>query len=1378
MQPIAIQIRRDTEARWLGTGTILRPGEQSYSTDTNVIKVGDGVSTWSALPPIGAGGGGSSTSPLMTDNFMVAGGYRGAPGTALSYSYDGLTWVSSGTNIFGSALCNGVAWNGSIWLALGYNGTNGLIASSPDGIRWTVELSGTGTPFSDGRVEAAAWNGSLWVAVGVSGGASGAIATSPDGKTWTARTSPFTVSAFAVASNGNMFVAGGATSNSKLIAYSYDGIKWVNAPTGSIFGTGLNIGSVTCVACNGKLWVAGGKDDLQNIVIATSPDGINWTQRTPPFPVLPAAGFLSSVAWNGSLWMACGRNGSVGGFALTSPDGTNWTDITANLSTDPFTYIYTVSWNGARWFLGGTGVITTSLLRTSADTITWTTQTTGIGNTIFTTASRRVLPYVGESPVAPAGPALSLSYYLSGNTGANTGLNAISVIGFNTSDPSNSVTGGALDINYSTGDGVLTNTSSKTISVLVSGQVTTDNTAFDLARIQPCLYVTKNSDNIVSSSVINFNGSSFSTIVVLAPAETISIRYTQTSPYDPIIDVSGVQFIGGQFSTRITFTQMEFSQGPCSGGEDSFSGVVRSSLIPDTAKTYDLGSTGFPFRSLYVTGTTIYLGQGAIKEEGGTIQLVSSSGNASAGPTGPTGSTIPATSIIYGDGTPSSGTGQLDDTYIQRDTAIMYRKENIVTPPTWEELPIAGERIWTFIVSSNSGQYVFAIDNTNGNDSVIYTNSNYGSGEWNIETIENAPRLVSIASDSTGQYLAAVATDVNSGVGLIYTNDNYGVSADWSANGAAGMQPWTSITSSSDGTYLTAVSSNGIIVTTTDRGTSWTTTTTNYGATFADSATTVGGDSVVVSANGFIYYKQSLTNPSVSPTWTRIGDLNATPLPTYRTAKIYDTGGATPLIIATLDGMNTIQYATDITGFTPIGDEHIWTSVVATDAVNIDFFAVYSDGAGGIIQNTDLSGVLPITNPPDSQGIFVSVAAVKESGTDTYSFVVADQGQYIHTCDYIAHTESFTWKKGDKTATWTSLAMVSDYMSEPSPIILAAARDISGGIYISDNSGETFTKITTTSTSNQFTSVSVCGSLGTYGAAAVGLNDYVYVSTDGNLATWTAKELKRDFFSISCLGDKDAMSLLATDSSGNVWYSEDSGDTWDTKTPAPSFSSVTSSADGDRVIAAADSDGYIWLYNTDTDTWSPNYNSGVKNWVGISFRDDADPKLTAIEGNGAVFNTSDMGGTPWEDIWAVSSEAYGPRTWTSLKWSNSFELVLTENTNGGEGYIWVYTTKTSSFIIQSVPDINSWTCATISSDGTRIIAGYSSLNQVGKLWRLLPEEYAPQWVSKIDVGAVATYQTIDSDYWSNIGPPVTIKDAIDRIGLALYNASPNPSTPL
>ena len=652
MPQISLQIRRDTEARWLGTGTILRPGEQSYSTDTNVIKIGDGVNVWSALPPI-AGGGGSSTSPLMTDNFMMAGGSSTAPQTSLAYSYDGLTWVSSPTNIFDSGQCIGLAWNGSIWLAVGTNnGTDGIIASSPDGIRWTVDLSGSSTPFTAKTITTVAWNGSLWVAGG--GGASGsAIATSADGKTWIAQTSPFTDNVIRVAANGNMFVAGGTTADSNVIAYSYDGVIWIKAPVSSIFNVAGGFdAAVWSIAWNGQVWVAGGNDKLNKIVIVTSSDGINWFSQTIPGS---SSGFIISIAWNGSLWMACGLNSTSNkGIVLTSPDGNTWTNITANLGgTNPFLAIYTVTWNGARWFLGGFDNSTSAVFLTSADTITWTSKNTYIGNNIITTASRRVLPYVGLSVVGSAGPLLSLSYYLANNTGANTGTNAISVIGFDTPDPTNSVTGGALQMNYDKTTGLLTNTSSKTISVLVSGQVTTDNRLFDLTRIQPCLYVTKNADNIVSSSVINFNGSSFSTIVVLAPSETISIRYSQTTPHDSLTDVSGVRFLGGQFSTRITFTQMEFLQGPSSAGggggggagstgptgiPGALSGVVSSSLIPNTPNAYDLGSTGFPFRSLHVTGSTIYLGNASIKETGGNIQLVSADGSISAaGSTGPTG---------------------------------------------------------------------------------------------------------------------------------------------------------------------------------------------------------------------------------------------------------------------------------------------------------------------------------------------------------------------------------------------------------------------------------------------------------------------------------------------------------------------------------------------------------------------------------------------------------------------------------------------------------------------------------------------------------------------------------------------------------------------
>ena len=45
-----IQIRRGTNSEWTTINPILAIGEIGYVTDTNLIKAGDGVSTWTILP--------------------------------------------------------------------------------------------------------------------------------------------------------------------------------------------------------------------------------------------------------------------------------------------------------------------------------------------------------------------------------------------------------------------------------------------------------------------------------------------------------------------------------------------------------------------------------------------------------------------------------------------------------------------------------------------------------------------------------------------------------------------------------------------------------------------------------------------------------------------------------------------------------------------------------------------------------------------------------------------------------------------------------------------------------------------------------------------------------------------------------------------------------------------------------------------------------------------------------------------------------------------------------------------------------------------------------------------------------------------------------
>lgn len=49
-----VQIRRGTAAEWALRNPVLLPGEIGYESNTNQLKVGDGVAAWAALPYVTA----------------------------------------------------------------------------------------------------------------------------------------------------------------------------------------------------------------------------------------------------------------------------------------------------------------------------------------------------------------------------------------------------------------------------------------------------------------------------------------------------------------------------------------------------------------------------------------------------------------------------------------------------------------------------------------------------------------------------------------------------------------------------------------------------------------------------------------------------------------------------------------------------------------------------------------------------------------------------------------------------------------------------------------------------------------------------------------------------------------------------------------------------------------------------------------------------------------------------------------------------------------------------------------------------------------------------------------------------------------------------
>jgi len=295
----------------------------------------------------------------------------------IAYSYDGSNnWTDTSSNVF--TIGNGIAWNGKIWVAVGSgSSTRGSIAYSYDGITWT-DVSGSYNILTIGRN--VAWNGKIWVAVGKGGTHS--IANSFDGINWVGVTSTFlpnTNGANAIAWNGTIWVAGGfPPSGGKSIAYSYDGSNnWTS-------GTATNFCTTSCkrVAWNGYKWVAGGEGGNQ---LATSSDGINWADFYSNFTE------CNGITWNETLWVAVGKLQELISGVLTnrtiaySTDGITWISI-ANSNT-----IFSVGGNAVAYnqnipsvkiqhptIAVGEG---TNSIAYSPDGIKWT----GLGNTIFTT---------------------------------------------------------------------------------------------------------------------------------------------------------------------------------------------------------------------------------------------------------------------------------------------------------------------------------------------------------------------------------------------------------------------------------------------------------------------------------------------------------------------------------------------------------------------------------------------------------------------------------------------------------------------------------------------------------------------------------------------------------------------------------------------------------------------------------------------------------------------------------------------------------------------------------------------------------------------------------------------------------------------------------
>jgi hypothetical protein len=236
-------------------------------------------------------------------------------------------------------------------------------------------------------IQSVAWGGNIWVAVGW--GASSGVIYSYDGVNWTNSSSAYGLgmgSASCVAWNGSMWLVGG---NSTFI-YSSDGITW-----GLAASTVLQI---TAIASNGNMWIWG-SNGAGATMVSYSYDGFNWTSSSSAASLLSSInGQVNNILWSGTRWVLTSY--SLANPIIYSNDGINWTAATSFFSGA--NYVYGLAWNGSTWIAGG--VDNNVGVAVSTDGIKWAKNSLvdasffvqGVATIIF--GSRNVLPI---QPVRP-----------------------------------------------------------------------------------------------------------------------------------------------------------------------------------------------------------------------------------------------------------------------------------------------------------------------------------------------------------------------------------------------------------------------------------------------------------------------------------------------------------------------------------------------------------------------------------------------------------------------------------------------------------------------------------------------------------------------------------------------------------------------------------------------------------------------------------------------------------------------------------------------------------------------------------------------------------------------------------------------------------------
>ena len=327
------------------------------------------------------------------------------------------------------------------------------------------------------------------------------------------------------------------------------------------------------------------------------------------------------------------------------PSGTVSSSTQFSTLTDPFSGSFFGSFNGR--FTGS--ILSAGVVSASSQFPGWVTASSQIDyNSITNKLSGVVSSSTQVKPLLPGGTVTSSAQFPGWVTASSqivvqntAGIGAIATTGSNTFIGNQTVSGSVI----LTGDLTVQGTSS--ILFVTSSQLnvgsnlitvnTTDVLRYGGLTVFDSGSLTNQSGSLLWDSVNNVwlfvhaGTSNTSSIIITGPENTGAVGDEQflTTNLLPKAGVNGDHIVNSQISDN-------GAQVGILGSLKVTGSITSSHIVPAITDTFDLGSPTLRFRDLYLSGSTLYLGSLAIRDNGGALSI------------GPSGSAIGTNSPVSG----------------------------------------------------------------------------------------------------------------------------------------------------------------------------------------------------------------------------------------------------------------------------------------------------------------------------------------------------------------------------------------------------------------------------------------------------------------------------------------------------------------------------------------------------------------------------------------------------------------------------------------------------------------------------------------------------------------------------------------------------------